>query len=88
MKTLLLARQLDYLKTENRILRSKLPGRIPLSRAERRRLIQSAHRSIRSAGPTVVECITVAFFLGQLFLPRTVPELHVKRCSLSRLVLQ
>ena len=35
-----LVRQIDYLKIENQILRRKLPGRVPLSAAERRRLIR------------------------------------------------
>ncbi|MGH7226658.1 MAG: hypothetical protein ACRELF_25865 [Gemmataceae bacterium] len=35
-----LARQVHYLKTENRILRSKLPKRISVTAAERQRLLR------------------------------------------------
>jgi putative transposase len=35
-----LAYQLQYLKTENRILRSKLPKRLPLTHREKQRLIR------------------------------------------------
>ena len=35
-----LAQQVTYLKTENKILRSKLPDRIQLNNQERRRLVK------------------------------------------------
>ena len=35
-----LARQVTYLKIENRILRSKLPARVPVTTAEKSRLVR------------------------------------------------
>ena len=37
-----LARQIKYLKVENQILRSKLPGRITITPQERHRLVHTA----------------------------------------------
>jgi len=37
-----LARQVNYLKTENQILRSKLPKRVPVTSTERRQLVKAA----------------------------------------------
>lgn len=39
-KDRLLARQVQFLKTENQILRSRLPKRIKVTPAERRRLLR------------------------------------------------
>ncbi len=49
------ARMIDYLKTENRILRSKLPKRVSLTPAERERLV---HRG-KPLGSKIKESITI-----------------------------
>ncbi len=48
-------RQLQYLKVENRILRSKLPRRIPITPAERARLVRFGKR----VGPALRHLITI-----------------------------
>jgi putative transposase len=50
-----LARQVQFLKTENRILRSKLPARITVTPEERRRLITAG----RKLGTALRELITI-----------------------------
>src|SRR3954462_14755588 len=50
-----LARMVEYLKVENRILRSKLPRRVPLTHRERHRLIRYG----RPLGRAVRELVSV-----------------------------
>jgi len=50
-----LARMIDYLKTENRILRSKLPKRVSLTPAERERLVRRG----KPLGSKIKELITI-----------------------------
>ncbi|QDV25925.1 integrase core domain-containing protein [Aureliella helgolandensis] len=53
-----LARQVTYLKTENRILRSKLPHRISLSNQERRTLVKHG----RQLGARIKELISIVSY--------------------------
>ncbi|MFN0054655.1 MAG: hypothetical protein ACKV0T_20985, partial [Planctomycetales bacterium] len=58
-----LARQVQYLKTENQILRSKLPARITIKPEERRQLVKAG----RGLGKAIWELISIvkpATFLG------------------------
>jgi len=48
-----LARQVQYLKVENRILRSKLPMRVPVTAQERSRLVRFGARLGRVLGELV-----------------------------------
>jgi len=50
-----MARMLDYLKTENRILRSRLPKRVVCTPAERARLVKVG----RPLGPAIKDLITI-----------------------------
>ncbi len=50
-----LVRMIEYLKTENRILRSKLPKRVSITTAERARLVKIGRR----VGPAIRELITI-----------------------------
>src|SRR4051794_9378261 len=50
-----LARHVQYLKVENAILRGKLPKRITVTPAERRRLLRFG----RSLGPAIGQLITI-----------------------------
>ena len=49
--------QNEYLRTENRILRSKIPGRVPLDDTDRRALIDSAVSMGRALMETVVNIV-------------------------------
>ena len=46
-----LARQVSYLKAENQILRSKVPGRVLVTPSERRQLVKAA----RGLGRTILK---------------------------------
>jgi putative transposase len=50
-----LGRYVEYLKAENRILRGKLPKRVPVTDAERERLVKLGMR----VGPSIKELITI-----------------------------
>src|SRR5262245_28637067 len=50
-----LARYLEYLKTENRILRDKLPARVTVTPRERQRLLKYG----RPLGPAIRQLITI-----------------------------
>jgi len=50
-----LARMIEYLKAENRILRSKLPKRVTCTPAERARLVELG----RKVGPAIKDLITI-----------------------------
>jgi putative transposase len=50
-----LARQVEYLVVENRILRSKIPGRVRLTERERQRLLRFG----RAVGPALADLISV-----------------------------
>jgi len=50
-----LARQVQYLKTENQILRSKLPKRITVTPDERRKLVRAG----KKLGSAIKELITI-----------------------------
>ena len=54
-----LARQIQYLKVENSILRGKLPGRVTVTLAERLRLIRYA-RQVGSAIRSLVTIVSPA----------------------------
>jgi putative transposase len=49
------ARMVEYLKAENRVLRSRLPRRVVVSPAERRRLVQLGAK----LGPAIRDLISV-----------------------------
>jgi putative transposase len=53
-----LARQVTYLKAENRILRSKLPKRIELSNQERRRLVKHG----KSLGARIKDLVSIVSY--------------------------
>ena len=60
-----LARQVQYLKIENQILRGKLPARISIKPEERRQLVRAG----RGLGKAIAELISIvkpATFLGWL----------------------
>ncbi len=50
-----LARQLQYLKAENEVLRSKLPKRITVTPSERQRLLKLG----KAVGPAIKHLITI-----------------------------
>jgi putative transposase len=50
-----LARQVNYLKTENQILRSKLPKRLLVSPTERRQLVKAA----RGLGQAIKDLVAI-----------------------------
>ena len=50
-----LAKYVEYLKAENRILRSKLPKRVKVSRSERERLVKLG----KPLGTAIKELITI-----------------------------
>ena len=51
-----LARQVNYLKTENQILRSKLPKRVLVTPTERRQLVKAA----RGLGQAIKDLVATA----------------------------
>ena len=53
-----LAQQVTYLKTENKILRSKLPDRVQLNNQERRRLV----KHVLELGARIKDLISVASY--------------------------
>ena len=55
-----LARQNRYLKAENQVLRSKLPGRITLSNQDRRILVRHG----KKLGPRIRDLISIVIHLG------------------------
>ncbi len=58
-----LARQVQFLKTENEILRAKLPKKIMVTPEERRRLVK-AGRNLGSAIKGLISIMTPATFTG------------------------
>jgi putative transposase len=53
-----LAAQVQYLKAENEVLRSKLPKRVPVTPAERQRLVKLG----RQAGAALKHLITIVTY--------------------------
>lgn len=70
-----LARQVAYLKAENAILRSRLPGRITLSNQERRRLVRHG----KKLGPRIKELISIVRYETFRRWVRNMEEAPTKR---------
>ncbi len=70
-----LARQVEYLKAENQILRSKLPDRIQLSNQERRSLVKQG----KKLGAKIMELISIVSYSTFRKWVRNVEDTPTKR---------
>jgi hypothetical protein len=75
-----LAQQVTYLKTENNILRSKLPDRIRLNHQERRRLVKLGLK----LGARIKDLISVASYSTFRRWVRAMEDAHAKPQSSLR----
>jgi putative transposase len=77
------ARQIQFLKTENEILRARLPKKIMVTPEERRRLVK-AGRKLGSAIKGVISTVTPATFMRWLNAEENKPQAEKAECKPSR----
>ena len=75
-----LAQQVTYLKTENKILRSKLPDRIQLNNQERRRLVKHG----KKLGARIKDLIWIASYSTCRKWVRAMEDGGAESCQLTK----